>query len=39
MPIKYGAPSTAHVIMQTWQREGGWESIWRTLLSNLNEKG
>jgi transposase len=39
MPRKYGAPSTAHVRLQTWQREGVWESIWRTLLSNLNEKG
>ena len=39
MPRKYGAPSTAHVRLQTWQREGVWESIWRTLLSNLDEKG
>ena len=39
MPRKYGAPSTAHVRLQTWQKEGVWESIWRTLLSNLDEKG
>ena len=39
MPRKYGAPSTAHVRLQTWQRQGVWESIWRTLLSNLDEKG
>jgi len=39
MPRKYGAPSTAHVRLQTWQAQGVWENIWRTLLASLDEKG
>jgi len=39
MPRKYGAPSTAHVRLQTWSRQGIWEHIWRTLLSSMDEQG
>ncbi len=39
MPRKYGAPSTAHVRLQTWQKLGVWKNMWRTLLSALDEQG
>lgn len=39
MPRDYGAPSTAHVRLQTWQTQGVWETIWRTMLASLDEKG
>jgi len=38
MPRKYGAPSTCHLRLQTWQSLGVWENIWRTLLSSLDEQ-
>lgn len=39
MPRTYGAPSTAHARLQTWQGMGIWEGIWRTLLTSLDEQG
>ena len=39
MPRRYGAPSTCHLRLQTWQARGVWERIWRTLLSTLDERG
>jgi transposase len=39
MPREYGAPSTAHVRLQIWAKQGVWESIWRKLLSCMNEQG
>jgi transposase len=38
MPRRYGAPSTCHLRLQRWQREGLWEQLWRTLLSYLDEQ-
>ena len=38
MPREYGAPSTAHVRLQTWAKQGVWECIWRKLLSSMEEQ-
>jgi len=39
MPRQYGAPSTCHERLQTWQQQAVWEGIWRALLSSLDEQG
>ncbi len=38
LPRRYGAPSTCHLRLQTWQAHGVWERIWRALLSKLDER-
>ena len=39
LPRRYGAPSTCHLRLKTWQVRGVWEHIWRVLLSKLDEEG
>ncbi len=39
LPRCYGAPSTCHLRLKTWQARGVWERIWRGLLSKLDEQG
>lgn len=39
MPREYGAPSTCHLRLQTWQKQGVWEGIWRALLAEMDERG
>jgi len=39
MPRQYGAPSTCHERLQTWQQLGIWEQIWRDSLSGLDKEG
>lgn len=38
LPRRYGAPSTCHLRLQRWQREGVWERLWRGLLSGLDQQ-
>ena len=39
LPRRYGAPSTCHHRLKTWQASGVWERIWRALLSRLDGQG
>src|SRR5919205_3075050 len=38
LPRRYGAASTCHLRLQRWQREGGWDRVWRALLRRLDER-
>jgi transposase len=38
MPRKYGAPSTCHLRLQTWQKNKVWEKIWQIVLTNLEKE-
>jgi transposase len=39
MPRQYGAPVTAWRRLQTWQKRGVWEELWRIVLSALDAAG
>lgn len=39
LPRRYGAPSTCHHRLTTWQARGVWERLWRALLSALDGRG
>ena len=39
MPRNYGSASTCWRRLNEWSEDGTWESIWRALLSALDEQG
>lgn len=39
LPRRYGAASTCHHRLRTWQARGVWERVWRGILSTLDGQG
>ena len=38
LPERYGASSTCHERLQTWQQKGIWEKLWRELIATMDEQ-
>ena len=38
VPREYGSPSTCWRRLRTWEQDGTWEHIWRSLLALLDER-
>jgi transposase len=39
VPREYGSPTTCWRRLKTWEGDGTWERIWRSLLALLDELG
>lgn len=38
VPREYSSPATCWLRLRAWEQDGTWESIWRSLLTLLDEQ-